>query len=135
MTLDVSVICCQCVAQGSFSLLSLQILWLYLVQLSKWPSKNILLHLYKRCASHSSEGPNNYKHTFLKLKAIDMNQTPDWVIVEYLKYLLNDKGGVKNMEDSLNIKKWTILCLQTPMITNTSVQNRNFQAKLNQKSV
>ena len=63
-----SVICCQCVVQGSFSLLSLQILWPYLIWLSKWPSKNSLIHLYKRCASHPSEGPNNYKHLFLKLK-------------------------------------------------------------------
>ena len=63
-----SLICCQCVVQGSFSSLSLQILWLFLVWLSKWPSKNSLIHLYKRCASHPSEGPNNYKHLFLKLK-------------------------------------------------------------------
>ena len=73
-TLDVSVICCQFVVQGSFSVLSLQILWLNLFRLSKWPSKSSSIYLYKRCASHPSEGQNNYKHLFIKLKHWPLNE-------------------------------------------------------------
>ena len=46
-----------------------------------------------------------------KTLAIEINQASHWVILEKLKYLLNDKGGDKNMEDLLNIKKLTILYL------------------------
>ena len=78
-----SVICCQYVVQGSFSLLSLQILRLFLVWLSKWPSKNSLIHLYKRCAAHPSEGWRTKQLQTVvfkaKILAIETNQTPDWV--------------------------------------------------------
>ena len=73
-----------------------------------------------------------------------LNSCPKWPSHFGLKFLykrcvspsINSNRSDKwQRKDSLNIRKLGILCLQTPMFPNTSVQNKSFQLELKLKVV
>ena len=99
------------VVQGSFSLLDLQILWLYL-KVVQMKSNNSLIHFFKRSAYHPSEGPNNYliSQRFMK-KLLETGK--NWQSHYLWTYLLTH-SLIQNKSFELNLR--VIICLKGPSI-------------------